>query len=158
MPPPPPPKSNMSQRHPLQKHKDGQQCPYFSQTTEDAATNVAAQAGQERQLDSENESSTPTTFLKQAVPATKRQHKDSTDKTNVRSKTTKPTKSRGAQFLGEANETVSIFGSSQRKRSSTDLEYEERILHDRVSREEASIFRSAKSYGQSVEKRRRLED
>lgn len=158
MPPPPPPKSNMSQRHPLQNYKDGQQCPYFSQTTEDGATNIAAQAGQERQLDSENESSTPSTFLKQAGSATKRQHKDSTDKTNVRSETTKPTKSRGAQFLGEANETVSIFGSSQRKRSSTDLEYEERILHDRVSREEASIFRSAKSYGQSVEKRRRLED
>ena len=37
-----------------------------------------------------------------------------------------------------------------------DFDYEERKLYDRVSREEASIFRSAKIYGQAVEKRRRL--
>lgn len=42
--------------------------------------------------------------------------------------------------------------------SSTDLEYEERRLHDRVGREEASVFGSARNYGQAVEKRRRLGD
>ena len=41
---------------------------------------------------------------------------------------------------------------------STDLEYEEHRLHDRVGREEASIFKSARNYGQAVEKRRRLGD
>lgn len=144
MPPPAKPNPNRFLRRRLQQLGNGQQSsPFFSRATHDGATKIAAQVGKKREVESDDEACTPSTCPKQAVPASKRQNKlaESSAKRAVE---------------GEC-ETLLQFDSSQRiQQSRADLDYEEGKLHDRVSREEASIFRSAKSYGQSVEKRRRL--
>lgn len=157
----PPPAKPCSKRFPgrsLHQLDNGQlSSPFFLRATQDGATTIAAQVGRKRELESGDEASTPSIFPSQAVPANRRQNEDRREKNSVRSETKKPAKSLAKQIVGEEHETLfQIESSQQTQQPSTDLDYEERRLHDRVSREEASIFRSAKSYGQSVEKRRRL--
>ena len=91
------------------------------------------------------------------MPANKRQDMDGREENSVRLESKKPANSSAKQNVSGDHETLSQLESSRTtQRQSSDLEYEERRLHDKVSREEATIFRSAKSYGQAVEKRRRL--
>ncbi len=93
------------------------------------------------------------------MPTNKRQDKDSREENSVRLESKKPAKSLAKQNVAGDHETLSQLETSRTtQRQSSDLDYEERRLYDRVSREEATIFRSAKSYGQSVEKRRRLRE
>lgn len=158
MPPPAKPNPNRFLQRRLQQLGNGQQSsPFFSRATHDGATKIAVQVGKKREVESDDEACTPSTCPKQAVPASKRQNKNSRDRGNVRSEANKLAESSAKRAVKGEYETLLQFDSSQRiQQSRADLDYEEGKLHDRVSREEASIFRSAKSYGQSVEKRRRL--
>ena len=158
MPPPAKPISNKSLQRPLHQSQSGQpSSPFFSQATRNGATKIAAVAGRERESESGDEASALSFSQEQAMPANKRQDKDSREENNVRLESKKPAKSSAKQNVPGDHKTLSPLESSQTtQRQSSDLDYEERKLHDRVSREEATIFRSAKSYGQSVEKRRRL--
>ena len=154
MPPPAKPISGKCQKHPF-----GQQwSPFFSQTIQNSATNFAAQAGKKREIESDDDANTLSLSPKQAAPATRRPYKDSSAKNTVQFKVTRPAKSSAKQATG-GDETLFKCKSYQKtQRPSTDQDYEESRLHDRVSREEASIFRSARIYGQCIEKRRRLRD
>lgn len=160
MPPPAKPNSDRSLQRPLHQLQNGQQSsPFFSRAKQDGTADIAPHTGKKRELESGDRASIPSSFPKQAIPGNKPTNQDSRENNKVPSDTKKPAKSSAKQVVGAEHETLSRFESSQRtQRPSTDLDYEERKLHDRVGREEASIFRSAKSYGQSVEKRRRLGD
>lgn len=160
MPPPAKPNSNRSLQRSLHQSEDGHHSsPFFSRAIQDGTIKIVAQAGKKREIESDDETSSPSIFPMPAVPANKRPNKNGREKYNVRSETKKPAKSSAKQAVGGEHETLFQFESSQRiQRPSLDLDYEEYRLHDKVSREEASIFRSAKSYGQLVEKRRRLGD
>lgn len=161
MPPPAKPNSNrFLQRSLHHQLENGQQSsPFFSRVTQDGATEIAAQAGKKRKLGFDDEASTPSVLPKQAVSANKRQSKDSQEKNHARFGNKRPSKSPAKQVAGGEHENLVQFDSSQTiQRSSADLDYEECRLHDRVSREEAGIFRSARDYGQAVEKMRRFGD
>lgn len=146
MPPPAKPSSSGSLQRPLQ---DGHQSsPYFPRDL---------QASKKRDLECGNEVITPSIVPEQAVPAKKRRNLDTHEKSYGQSESKKPAKSSAKQVgVGEHKTLFQIESFQRIRRPSTDLDHEECKLHDRVSREEASIFRSAKIYGQSVEKRRRL--
>lgn len=134
-----------------------QSSPFFSKATLDGTSKIAAQAGAKRALEVHDVASMPLIISRQAVPANKRQSNDSREQNNVGSEVESPAKSSAKGVAGGQYEELFPYESSQRtRRPSADRDYEERRLHDRVSREEAGIFRSAKSYGQRVEKRRRL--
>lgn len=151
MPPPGKPTSSGPLQRPLQA--EFQSSRFFPRATPDDSTRVSAQAGKKRELEGVDEVNTPL-----AVPAKKRRNMDSQEESHDQSGKERPAKNPAEQVdVGE--ETLVQVDLSQRLRQhSTDLDYDERRLHDRVSREEASIFRSAKSFGQCVEERRRLEN
>lgn len=154
MPPPAKPTSSGLLQRPLQY----QSSPFFLRTTPDDTTRFSTQAGKKRELECGDEVNTPSAVPEQAVPAKKRRNMDSQEESDDQSGKKRPAKSSATQVgVGEQETLVQIELNQRLRRPSTDVDYEERKLHDRVSREEASIFRSAKSYGQSVEKRRRLE-
>lgn len=161
MPPPAKPKLNRFLQRPLNQLQNGQQSsPCFSRAAQDGTkgtAKIAPQAGNKRGPESDAVASMPSSFAKQAIPGSKRTNEDGREKNKVQSENKKPAKSTAKQVVGGEHGTSCRFESSQRtQRPSTNIDYEECRLHDRVSREEASIFKSAKSYGQSVEKRRRL--
>lgn len=158
MPPPAKPNPNRVLQRRSQKLGDGQQSsPFFSQARHDGTPEIAADVGKKREAEPNDEACTPSICPKQAVPASKRQSKNSRYGEDVGSEAKKAAKSSAKQAVGGEHETLSQFESGKRTGGSReDLDYEESKLHDRVSREEASIFRSAKIYGECVEKRRRL--
>ncbi|CAD6582985.1 MAG: hypothetical protein ASARMPRED_001122 [Alectoria sarmentosa] len=160
MPPPPKPNLNRFLSRPLYQLQSGQQLsPFFSRAVQDTTTKLVPLNGQNRELESDDGASMPSSFPKQTIPGNKRPNHDSRGKNKVQSETKKPANNSAKQIVVGKHETLFQFESSRRtQRPSTDLDYEERRLHDRASREEASIFMSAKSYGQCVEKRRRLGD
>lgn len=136
MPPPAKPNLDKSIQGPLQQLRNGQQSsPYFLRTTQDGNTKIEVQAGKKRGLESDDRASTPATYPKQAITADKRQNEDCRANNNIPSETNKkPAKSLAKQVLGGNHETLLQFESSQRTQS-TDTDYEERRLHDMVSRE-----------------------
>lgn len=158
MPPPAKPISSRSLQRPLHQSTIGQSSsPFFSQATGGGATRFAARAGKKRGLESGDEASALSFSSEQTMPANKRLDKNSPEENSARFESKKPAKSSAKQNVAGDHETLSQVKSSRTsQRQSSDLDYEERRLYDRVSREEATTFRSAKSYGQSVEKRRRL--
>ena len=125
----------------------------------DGAIETAPKAAKKRELDSDDEADKPSILPNQGITINKRQSNDSRGNVDIRCEAKKPAQSSAMQVIGGIPEILSRVESSHlTTQSSIDLDYQERSLYDRVSREEASIFRSAKSYRQSVEKRRRLGD
>ena len=126
---------------------------------QDDAWNIASQAAKKRGLESDDEADKQSILPKQAIPSDKRVHNNSRANLNVRREAQKPARSPAMQTIGGEHEHLSHTESSQKiQQASIDLDYEERRLYDRVSREEASTFKSAKCFRQSVEKRMRLGD
>ena len=131
--------------------------PFFSRATRDGTTKIAAQACRKRGLDLDEEANTTPNSSEQAGPGDKGQHMDRQENRSTQFEAKSSAKISAKQDFEVEVETCVRFEPVQRaQRPITDLDYEERKLYDRVSREEASIFRSAKTYGQAVEKRRRL--
>lgn len=157
MPPPAKPRSSGLFQRPLQDgHLSSQS---FLRATQDETTKIATQTGKKRELRSEDDIDTPAVFPEQDVSAKRPRNIDSQGKRDGQSETRAPAKSLAKQVGVGDHETMVQFELNQgRRKPSTELDYEERKLHDRVSREEASIFRSAKSYGKCVENRRRQKD
>ena len=146
MPPPAKPVSSGPLQRPLQ---DGHQSsPFFPQAIPDDTTRVSTQVGKKRELDCGDEVNTPSFVPERDDTAKRRRNMDSREEGDDQSGKKRPARNSARQ----------VDLSQRLRQQSTDVDYEERKLHDRVSREEANIFRSAKSFGQCVEKRRRLED
>ena len=160
MPPPAKPSSKRFLRRPLHRVENGQRStPFFLNAKQNGATKTALQASQKRDLVFDDEADKPIIIPRRAVPTNKQQNNNSRENPKVRCEAKEPAKSSTLQVVGSEYKKLSHIGSGGRpQQSSVDLDYEERRLYDRVSREEASVFRSAKSYGQSVEKRRKLGD
>ena len=158
MPPPANPRSNKLLPQPLQQLENGQRSsPFFSRAILESTTRILPQAVKEQDLESDDEADKPSILPKQAISTNKRQSSDSGEDIKIRSEAKKPTKSSAMQVVEGEKEDLSHVEPSERKPASRiDLDFEERRLYDRVSREEAKSFRSAKSYGESVEKRRKL--
>ena len=156
MPPPAKPSSNFRQR-PSHRIENGQcSSAFFARTTEDRATEAASETAKKRRLESDDEANKPSILPEQAISTNKRNSKDSRGKLNVRFEADKVVKSFAMQNVGDCHDTLSDVGPGQVP--STDLDLVERSLYDRVSREEASTFVTAKNYRQSVEKRRKVGD
>lgn len=155
MPPPAKPRSDGLLQRPLQDgHLSSQ---FFVRATQDNTARHATQASKKGEKRSGDEINAPAFSQGQAVSAKRPRNMDSQQKCDGRSETRAPAKSSAKQIGVRDHITLVQFESNQiRRQPSTDLDYKERKLHDRVSREEANSFRSAKSYGQCVEKRRRL--
>ena len=158
MPPPARPDSNSVVVRPIRGLESGQRSsPFFSRATQDGTRKIAAQACRKRGLESDDEASTTSNSSEQAGPGNKGQNIDRQENPSIQFEAKSSGKISAKQDFGVEVETCFRFEPAQRtQRPMTDLDYEERKLYDRVSREEASIFRSAKTYGQAVEKRRRL--
>lgn len=157
MPPPANPRSSGLFQRPVQNgHLSS---PYFLRANQDDTTETTTQAGKKRELRSDDEINTPVVPPKQIVSAKGPRNMDGQGKRDGQFETKAPVKSSARQVgVGDHQALVQIESNHSRREPSTDLDYKERTLHDQVSREEARIFRSAKSYGQCVEKRRRLEN
>ena len=156
MPPPAKPNLNSRQR-PSHRTENGQySSAFFARTTEDRATGVASDTAKKRRLESDDEANKPSILPEQAFSTNKRNSKDSRGKFNVRFQADKAVKSFAMQIVGDCHDNSSDVGPGQLP--STDLDLTERSLYDRVSRKEASTFVTAKNYGHSVEKRRKLGD
>ena len=140
---------------PMRGLESGQRSsPFFSRATQDGNRNIAAQVCRKRGLESDDEASTTPKSSEQAGSGDEGQK---IDREENRSFQFEAKSSSAKQDFEVEVETCARFEPVQRtQRPMTDIDYEERKLYDRVSREEASIFRSAKTYGQAVEKRRRL--
>ncbi len=126
---------------------------------QDVSSKIARRATKKRGLESDDEANKPSILPERAISTTKRENEDSWESITILCKAKKLAKSSVMQVLRGDHENLSYVESSQRpQRLSIDLDYDERRLYDRVSREEATMFRSAKTYRQCVEKRRRLGD
>ena len=160
MPPPAKPRAKGFLRRSLHRSENGQRSsPFFLRAIQDGATELTPQAAKKRELEFGDEADKPSILPKQAMSTNERQSKGRPENINVRCKAKKPAKSSAMQIAGLEHEDSSHAEPNQRPpQSSLDLDYEERRLYDRASREEASIFRSAKSYGESITKRRKLGD
>lgn len=160
MPPPANPSSKKLLRQPLQQLENGQRSsPFFSRAILESTTRILPQAVKEQDLESDDEADKPSILPKQAISTNKRQSSDSGEDIKIRSEAKKPTKSSAMQVVeGEKEDLPHVEPSERKPASRIDLDFEEHRLYDRVSREEAKSFRSAKSYGESVEKRRKLGD
>ena len=143
---------------PIRGLESGQRSsPFFSRATQYGTRKIAAQACRKRGLELDDEAVTTSFSSEQAGPGDKGQNIDRQEKRIVQFDAKSSAKISAKQDFEVEVETCVRFEPVQRtQRPMTDLDYEERKLYDRVSREEASIFRSAKTYGQAVEKRRRL--
>ena len=143
---------------PIRGLKSGQRSsPFFSRATQDGTKKIEAQPCKKRGLELDDEASTTSVFSEQAGPGDEGQDIDRQEKRSIQFEAKSSAKISTKQDFGVEVETCLRFEPVQRtQRPMIDLDYEERKLYDRVSREEASIFRSAKTYGQAVEKRRRL--
>lgn len=158
MPPPANPRSNKLLRQPLQQ-LDNSLCSssFFPRAKLEGPTSIFPQAVKKRDLESDDQADKPSILPKQAISTNKRQSRDSGEDIKIQSEAKKPTKSSVMQVVEVGKEDLSHVESGERKQASRiDLDFEERRLYDRVSREEANSFRSAKSYRESVEKRRKL--
>ena len=153
MPPPAKPRSSGYFQRPLQDgHLSSQ---VFLRTTQDETAKISTQTSKKRELRNDDKINTPAVLPELAVSAKRPRNKDSQGKRDGQSETRAPAKSSAKQVGAGDREILVQSNSNQRRREpSTELDYEERKLHDRVSREEASSFRSAKSYRQCIEKRR----
>ena len=157
MPPPAKPSSKILLRRPLHRLGNGQRSsPFFSGAIQNGSTKIALQAPEKRDLESDHQANKALILPKTVISTKKRQTNGSREKIKVRSEAKEPAETSALQVVGR---DLSYARLSRRpQRLSIDLDYEECRLYDRVSREEASVFRSAKSYGQSVDKRRKLGD
>ena len=157
-PPPAIPTSKRLLQHSSHQWKNGQQSsPFFPRAIRVDATILTVQAGKKRGLALEDETHILSDSPKQAITANKRQNKGSRVNNNLRHESENSPKSSAKQVVGREHVTLFQFGSSQRiQPPSADLDYEERRLYNRVSREEASIFITAKSYGKCIENRRKF--
>ena len=153
MPPPVRPSSKRFLPRPTPPLEYGQRSsPFFSVAMCDGATDIT-----ERGLKSDDDADKPSILPKPAITTDQRQKSESREKIMAECDAQKPVKSSAIQLGGGEHEELSHGELSQRiLQSSIELDYAESRLYDRVSREEASTFQSAKSYRQSVEKRRRL--
>ena len=160
MPPPAKPSSKNFLLRPDRIENCQHSSPFFARTEEDRATQVPPDIAQKRRLESNDEIDKPSILPEQANSTNKRNSKDSRGNINVRFEADKGVKDFAMQgVIREGHENLSDVGPGQRAQlPSTDLDYAEGRLYDRVSREEASTFVSAKIYRQSVEKRRKLGD
>lgn len=160
MPPPANPSSNKLLRQPLQQLGNGQRSsPFFSRAILESTTRIFPQAVKEQDLDFDDEADKPSILPKWAISATKRQRSDSGEDIRIHSEAKKPTKSSAMQVVEGEKEDLSHVEPSERKQApSMNLDFEERRLYDRVGREEANSFRSAKGCRESVEKRRKVGD
>ena len=131
--------------------------PFFSRAAQDGNRNIAAQVCRKRGLEPDDEATTTPKSSEQAGPGDEGQSIDRQENHSIQFEAKSSAKISAKQDFEVEVETCVRFEPVQRtQRPMTDIIYEERKLYDRVSREEASIFRSAKTYGQAVEKRRRL--
>lgn len=136
--------------------------PFFPPPIKDVvATRIAVQAAKKRKAESDDEANKPSILRDQVISTTQRESNDSRRNNSVGCEAKKPAKSSpkrvDAWKHGNPNCSYVELGLGLgRQGSSVDLDDEESRLYDRVSREEANMFRSAKSYRQSVEERRRL--
>ena len=155
MPPPARPSCKRFLPRPTPLLENGQRSsPFFSAAMWDSATDIT-----KRGLEADDDADKPSILPKPAITADQRQNSKSRETIKAECDAQKPAKSSAMQLVGEKHENLSHGELSQRVRvlqSSIELDYTESRLYDRVSREEASTFISAKSYRQSVEKRRRL--
>lgn len=155
MPPPARPSSKRFLPRPTPPSENGQRSsPFFSVATWDGATDIT-----ERGLESDDDADKPSILPKPAITTGQRQNSENRENIKAGCDAQKLAKSSAMQRGGGEHEKLSE-GELQPKLLPSNIEsdYAESRLYDRVSREEASTFRSAKSYRQSVEKRRRLGD
>ena len=149
MPPPTRPSSKRILPRPTPLLNNGQRSsPFFSVAMWDGATDITG-----RGLESHDDADKPSILPKPAITTGKRQNCESRKKFKAKCDAQKLAKCSAMQLGGGEHESLSHGRLSQRVlRSSIELDYTESRLYDRVSREEASTFLSAKSYRQSVEK------
>ena len=155
MPPPARPSSKRFLPRPTPLLGNGQRSsPFFSVAMWDGATDIT-----EREQESDDDADKPLVLPKAAITTGQRQNCESREKFKAVCDAQKLAKRSAVQLGGGERENLSHGELSPRMlQSSIELDYRESRLYDRVSREEASTFRSAKSYRQSVEKRRKLGD
>ena len=159
MPPPAKPISKNFLQRPLHQSENGQRSSrFFARRTEDSTTIVATDTAKKRRLESDDEADQPSILPEQAISTDKRKSKDSRRNINVWFEADKAVKSVAMQVAGEGHDYLSDSPGQRVHLPSIDLHHAERILYDRVSREEANTFVSAKNYRQCVEKRRKLGD
>ena len=154
MPPPARPSSKRFLPRPTPLSENGQRSsPFFSVAMWDSATNIT-----KRGAESDDDADKPSIFLKPAITTDQRRNSESRKNSKAECDAQKLAKSSAMQLGRGEHENLSHGELSRRiLQSSIELDYRESRLYDRVSREEASTFQSAKSYRQSVEKRRRLD-
>lgn len=150
MPPPAKPSSKILLRRPLHRLENCQRSGlFFSGAIQDGSTKIALQAPEKGDLESDHQANKALILPKTVISTKKRQTSEAKE----------PAEISALHVVGSEHEDLSYARLGRRpQRWSIDQDYEEHRLYDRVSREEASVFRSAKSYGQSVEKRRKLGD
>ena len=155
MPPPARPSSKRFLPRPTPLSENGQRSsPFFSVAMWDGATDIT-----ERGLESDDDADKPSILPKPAITTDQRHDSESRGNIKAECDAQKLAKSSVMQLGGGEHEDLSHGELSERiLQSSIELDYTESRLYDRVSREEARTFLSAKSYRQSVEKRRRLGD
>ena len=155
MPPPARPSSKRFLPRPTPPLENGQRSsPFFSVAMWDGATDIT-----ERGLESDDDVGKPSILPRPAITTGQRQDSESREKFEAECDAQKLAKSSAMQRGGGEHENFSHGELKPRSlQLSIESDYTESRLYDRVSREEASTFRSAKSYRQSVEKRRRLGD
>ena len=160
MPPPAKPSSKILLRRPLHQLENGQRSSlFFSAAIQNDSTKIALQATEKGDLESDHQANKELILPKTVISTKKRQTNDSREKMKVRCEAKEPAEISALHVVGSEHKELSHARLGRRpQRWSIDQDYEEHRLYDRVSREEASVFRSAKSYGQSVEKRRKLGD
>ena len=161
MPPPAKPSSIKFPRRSFQQLENGQRSsPFFSRAIQDGGLRTALRAPEKQEAEPDDEANKPSILPAQAISTNKRQNKDNLENILAQCEAKKPANSSVMQVVGGGHENMSqVVTSSHHQRlqgKRIDLDYDERKLYDRVSREKAGMFRSAKSYRQSVEKRRRL--
>ena len=153
MPPPARPSSKRFLPRPTPLSENGQRSsPFFSVAMWDGATDIT-----ERGLESDDDAEKPSILPKPAITTDERHDSESRENIKAECDAQKLGKSSVMQLGGGEHENLSHGELRERiLQSSIELDYTESRLYDRVSREEASTFLSAKSYRQLVEKRRRL--
>ena len=155
MPPPARPSSKRFLPRPTPPLENGpRSSPFFSVAMWDGATDITG-----RRLDSDDDADKPSILPKPAITTDPRKNRESREKTKAECDAEKPSES-SVMRLGGGEHENSLHGKLSQRivQSSIELDYTESRLYDRVSREEAGTFLSAKNYRQSIEKRRRLGD
>ena len=163
MPPPARPKSIKFQHRSFNGLDNDQLwSPLFSQAIQNSVAKMAPRIINEGEAESDDEANKPGILPTQNISTKKRQSRDDLENILLQCEAKKLPKKSVMQEFGGEREQVSYVESGHQQRvgqpSGMNLDYNECRLYDKVSREKAGIFRSAKNYRQSVEKRRRLRD